>query len=136
MLLAVWRLLRPGGQFVMTNICPQEMPNGLFYRYFPSTWELDIQHFMPRQDIVKHLQIAGFTDIQLTLDYTIKPRNLHNFLVDVSQRENASQLFAIPEDEYHAGIRKIKTELAQASAPPITVQSEFCKLTLIAKKNG
>jgi ubiquinone/menaquinone biosynthesis C-methylase UbiE len=134
MLQAVWRLLRPGGQFVMTNICPREMPNGLYYRYFSSTWELDLKHFMPRQDIVQHLRTIGFTDIHLTLDYTTNPRDLRGFLTDVCQRENASQLFAIPEHEYHAGIHKIKTELAQANTHTVMVQSEFCKLTLIAKK--
>ncbi|OGG56516.1 MAG: hypothetical protein A3F84_15725 [Candidatus Handelsmanbacteria bacterium RIFCSPLOWO2_12_FULL_64_10] len=35
----IFRALRPGGRFVLTNISPRDMPGWLIYRFFPAAWE-------------------------------------------------------------------------------------------------
>jgi ubiquinone/menaquinone biosynthesis C-methylase UbiE len=35
MLKEAFRVLCPGGRFILSNICPQEMADWLYYRYFP-----------------------------------------------------------------------------------------------------
>jgi ubiquinone/menaquinone biosynthesis C-methylase UbiE len=35
----IWRVLRPRGRFVMTNIDPHQMPGWALYRYFPTALE-------------------------------------------------------------------------------------------------
>src|SRR5712691_11766480 len=48
----VFRVLKAGGRFVMTNIDPWSMPGWLVYRYFPEAEELDRQDFMPTERFV------------------------------------------------------------------------------------
>ena len=67
MIEAVFRILRPGGRFVMTNICPREMKGALLYKYFPAALETDLRDFMPRDSIMALMDHAGFiiTDVNL-----------------------------------------------------------------------
>src|SRR5712691_9606271 len=46
MMYDVWRVLKSGGRFVMTNIDPWSMPNWIVYRYFPAARDLDHQDFL------------------------------------------------------------------------------------------
>jgi SAM-dependent methyltransferase len=45
LLRAVLRLLRPGGRFVMRNMCPQESGDWLYYEYFPEAKFVDLRDF-------------------------------------------------------------------------------------------
>jgi ubiquinone/menaquinone biosynthesis C-methylase UbiE len=45
MLRAVLQVLRPGGRFVLRNMCPQESADWLYYKYFPEARLVDLQIF-------------------------------------------------------------------------------------------
>ena len=43
----VFRVLGPGGRFVLTNIDPWSMTGWALYRYFPESFALDERYFLP-----------------------------------------------------------------------------------------
>ena len=51
MLHEVFRALRPGGRFVLRNLCPEESNDWLYYRYFPEALVVDLLDFWPADAI-------------------------------------------------------------------------------------
>lgn len=131
MLTAVWRLLRPGGQFVYTNIVPHEMDGWIYYRYFPAARAVDLRDFLAPDVLVACLQQIGFRRITCTRQQTNTRQNLHEFLAVVQRRETCSQLLTIPDAAYHAGVRQIRAELGQGARE---VPTQGCILTVCAER--
>lgn len=48
----VFRALKAGGRFVMTNIDPWSMARWLLYQYFPEALDLDRQDFMQVESVI------------------------------------------------------------------------------------
>ncbi len=40
-----FRVLRPGGRFVLRNLCPQQSSDWLYYEYFPEAQTVDLKDF-------------------------------------------------------------------------------------------
>ena len=78
MLHEVFRLLRTGGRFVMTNIAPREMPGWAVYRYFPEAWERDLADFTPPKGIELLLEQVGFARIETVLDHSELEQDLES----------------------------------------------------------
>ena len=131
MLTAMFRLLRPGGQFVMINLAPHEMPGWIHYRYFPTALTRDLQDFMPHDVIVAMLRQIGFVNVTWTLDHTTTEQDLQQFLDIVCRRDTCSQLLTISDQEYQAGLQQIRNELRQGHR---MVPTEDCLLTVCAEK--
>lgn len=134
MIKEVFRILKSGGRFVMTNICPRETRNWLCYRYFPTAWEIDLQDFMPRETITVLMSQAGFIDVNIDLNHINYEQDLHQFWETVQQREACSQLMAIPDADYQTGLQKLEVEIYQAGNQPVLAQTEICLLTISAEK--
>src|SRR5919198_745831 len=60
MLREVLRVLRPGGRFVLSNICPQDMADWLYYQYFPEAQACDYEDFWPPEAVRTVMEALGF----------------------------------------------------------------------------
>lgn len=117
------RVLRPGGRFVMTNIDPWSMLDWSIYRYFPEALDLDGDDFLPADVFAAYLREAGFVNVGIERLRIRRDEPLADFLAYASERHRASQLMAISDDAYDAGLEQIRVALAKAGSRPVTVDS-------------
>jgi len=97
LLCEVFRVLKPGGRFLMSNIDPWSMPGWLVCQYFPAALTLDQQDFVPVAEFVARMQDVGFRDIRVGREDLSKPERLREFLSYACGRHRASQLMAISD---------------------------------------
>ncbi len=128
-----YRLLRPGGRFVMNNIDPWAMPKWIIYQYFPAAQDRDLEDFLPIEVLTARLEEVGFTGIQLKRDYRQVKENLAQFLQYASDRHHVSQLMVISDAEYEAGLASVKADVARLG-DQAEVDAEFCLFTLWGDK--
>lgn len=129
----VWRMLRPGGRFTISNACIHGMPGWALYHYFPTAWERDQQDFLPNE-VIKHLvERTGFHNVAINQKRWTETEDLHRLLAEARQR-TTSQLTAIPDSDYQAGLQKMEADLATAAGDVMNVPSEVCLVTIIGNK--
>jgi ubiquinone/menaquinone biosynthesis C-methylase UbiE len=128
----VYRVLKPGGRFVLTNIDPWSMPNWIIYSYFPSAREQDYHDFLPVDRLIASLHKAGFIHVQYQLNHKTEGQELSEFFRYASQRYRASQFMVIPDNDYKAGIRRLAQMMADGRKQKL--DSEFCLMTMIGDK--
>jgi ubiquinone/menaquinone biosynthesis C-methylase UbiE len=131
----IYRLLKPGGRFVMSNIDPWNMTGWLIYQFFPATWELDSQDFLPVEDFVALMKTAGFSNIQVVRRQHQPGTTLGELYAYVSQRFRTSQFMAITDEPYRAGVQRVKQRI-ELSSSDLPIQSELCFLTISGDKQG
>jgi len=129
----VFRVLKAGGRFVMTNIDPWSMPGWLVYRYFPEAEELDRQDFMPTERFAAVMGDAGFEDVRVSGTDLSRDERLNEFLVYVSTRHRASQLMAISDAAYNRGLQRLREAVAKAG-PEVVERSDFVLVTIMGDK--
>ena len=129
----IFRVLRPGGRFVITNIDPWAMDHWILYRYFPDARALDERDFLPQIELERLLAGAGFTRVAATSADLSKDEALESFFASVSRRHTASQLMAISDTAYEAGLRRVRDAVAAAGGGTV-VRSAFVLLTIVADK--
>jgi ubiquinone/menaquinone biosynthesis C-methylase UbiE len=134
MIHAVYRLLKPSGQFVMTNISPWDMPDWPYYQYFPTAFEADCQDFLPTEQLVELMCQAGFSGTTLETEFLNYTQDLHEFVAIVRRRDTCSQLLTISNADYHAGLSQLERELASAGQRNLQVHVNMCLLTLSGNK--
>ncbi len=127
---ALHRVLRPGGRFVMSNICPQRMRGWLVYRYFPEALARDLEDFMPPEEIRAELERAGFRGVTAALDERRLDEDVAAFAAYARTRANISQLMTITDAEYAAGLARLETDARAGGKRP----SELCLLRITAER--
>jgi ubiquinone/menaquinone biosynthesis C-methylase UbiE len=110
MLAEAFRLLRPGGRLVLHNMCPEECPDWLYYRYFPEAWTIDQLHFWPSDRIKSAMDAVGFAPVAVELEHVHRERNLAEWSRTVRERATCSQLLAISDASYAAGVKRLKRD--------------------------
>jgi ubiquinone/menaquinone biosynthesis C-methylase UbiE len=130
----VFRTLKPGGRFVMTNIDPWSMVEWLIYQYFPEALELDRQDFLQVEPFVALMRDVGFQDVEVMRDDLSRQESVTEFLNFAAKRHRASQLMAISDDAYAAGIRRVQDALATDRDRDLVVRSEFVLVTIVGNK--
>ena len=126
----VWRLLRPGGRFVLVNIQPQFMAGWLMYHYFPATRPVDQQRYLPHEKLLAMLDQIGFQHIQAKPEQIRTRQPARHFYQTVYPRDNASQLWAISDEAYQSGLARLEQDMAQSRM----VENEVCLITIQADK--
>jgi ubiquinone/menaquinone biosynthesis C-methylase UbiE len=129
MLRAVFRVLRQGGRFVMRNLCPQEHPDWLYYKYFPEAQALDLADFWPHETIVATMGGTGFTAVMVEFEHLRFDQDLAVWLAMVRRRELNSQLMAISDAAYEAGICRLEKEVQERNVPHLRAD-HLCLLTI------
>jgi ubiquinone/menaquinone biosynthesis C-methylase UbiE len=117
MLRAVLQVLRPGGRFVLRNMCPQESADWLYYEYFPEAQLVDLQDFWPPNAVVEVMEAAGFVAVGVAYEHLHFEQNLSAWLEIVKRRDTCSQLQAIPDAAYQAGVKRLERDIADSSQP-------------------
>jgi len=135
MLEAVFRVLRPGGRFVLSNICPQEMADWLYYQYFPESRVRDFQAFWPPDVVVRTMEAVGFVAVVVERQHLCYEQDLHVWLDTVRLRETCSQLLTISDAAYEAGVQRLERELAEGHAPLVRVD-HVCLVTIRGEKRA
>lgn len=126
----VWRLLRPGGRFVLANIQPEWMPAWLMYHYFPSARPVDQQRYLSYETLHDMLGQIGFQHIQAEKEIIRASQPAQHFYQTVYPRDNASQLWAISDQAYQAGLDHLQQDIAKNQL----VDNEVCLITIQANK--
>jgi ubiquinone/menaquinone biosynthesis C-methylase UbiE len=130
----VYRTLKPRGRFVMTHIDPWAMPDWLVYQCFPESFELDQRAFVPVERFVTLLRNAGFQDTHVTREDLSKEESVAVFFRYVSDRHRMSQLMAISDEAYAAGLRRIDKQLSESTGRAAMARSEFVRVTIRGDK--
>lgn len=119
----MYRVLRPGGHFVMTNIDPWSMLDWSIYRFFPETLDLDKHDFLPVDVFAASMREAGFANVTIDRRSVRRDTPLADFLAYASARHRASQFMAISDEAYAAGLRRVRAALAEVGSKTVTVDS-------------
>lgn len=133
MLGEVFRVLRHQGRFIMRNLCPQEHPDWLYYDYFPEARTIDLADFWPSEDIVATMEAAGFGAIVVEPEHLRFAQNLRAWLDMVRRRELNSQLMAISDAAYAAGISRLEHEVNDVHGPRVR-PDHLCLITIRGEK--
>lgn len=132
MIRGVYRVLCRNGRFVMQNIAPHEMPDWVYYHYFPTSYALDLDHYLTLDELQTLLAETGFVNIQLESNHFHYEQELAQFLALVQDRIAASQLIAIADADYEAGVARLMADVNNHLSP--SYNSEICLITLCADK--
>lgn len=130
-----YRILEPGGRFVITNLDPWSMADWIVYTFFPASRQRDHVDFLPVNEIRLCLQETGFENIRVERQHTWKGARLDEFLIYASQRHRTSQLMVIPVEEYEKGINAIKQSI-DIYGNDCRVLSEICIVWVTGDKPG
>ena len=83
------------------------------YRYFPDAFALDARDFLPVAELRALLTRAGFTAVAVTSVERQQPEDPATLLASARQRHSASQLLAISDAAYEAGLQRIRDDVAR-----------------------
>lgn len=133
MITSVFRILKPNGRFVITNLDPWSMPEWIVYRFFPSAKQRDLLDFLPVEELTTLMEQTGFCDIRVSYQHSASEENLNGFLKYASQRHRTSQLMAIQDDEYESGIARLKANVIKLGNHA-SISSEICLAWIIGDK--
>lgn len=126
--------LRPGGRFVLRNLCPQQSEDWLYYHYFPEALVVDLLDFWPPDAIAAVMEGAGFAPVAIKLEHLRFDVNLTEWLQIVrDRRDSCSQLQAIPDEAYAAGIHQLEEEIAGAAGSTVHAD-HLCMVTIRGDK--
>jgi ubiquinone/menaquinone biosynthesis C-methylase UbiE len=134
MLCAVFQALRHDGRFVMRNLCPQKCPDWLYYDYFPEALPIDLADFWPPETITATMEAIGFSAVTVELEHLRFEQDLSVWLDTVRRRDTNSQLMAISDSAYEAGIHRLECEVAGGGAPVMRAD-HLCLITIRADKD-
>jgi SAM-dependent methyltransferase len=135
MLRATYEILRCGGRLVIHNLYPQEHPDWLYYDYFPEARAVDLEDFWSTETTVAMMKAIGFTSVTVNLEHLRFEQDLRAWLDTVRRRDTNSQLMAISDRAYNAGLSRLESELAVAGAPK-TRADHICLMTIRGQRTA
>jgi ubiquinone/menaquinone biosynthesis C-methylase UbiE len=132
MLRAVFSLLRPGGRFILHNMCPEESQDWLCYEYFPEARVSDLQDFWSPDAIVESMNGAGFVEVEATYHHLRWEQEMPGWLDIVKRRDTCSQLQTISDAAYLAGVERLQRDVSDPRMPR-SRQDHLCLVTILGK---
>lgn len=135
MIEATFRILRPAGRLVITNLDPWSMPGWIVYRYFPASMQRDLIDFLPVDELTSLMEGTGYCNVRVKYRHDRSEENLSDFLKYASQRHRTSQLMAIPHKDYLDGISTLKEDVKRPGKAS-RISSEICLVWVSGDKPG
>ncbi len=135
MLRDTFRVLRLGGRFVLRNLCPQESSDWLYYEYFPEAEVADLWDFWPPEAMAAVMEGIGFTAVTVKHEHVHFEQNLLTWIEIVRRCDTCSQLLAISDTAYGAGVRRLERELEEGSGPLVRAD-HLCLITVRGEKRA
>jgi ubiquinone/menaquinone biosynthesis C-methylase UbiE len=133
MLKEAFRVLCPGGRFVLSNICPQEMADWLYYRYFPEARGLNLDDFWLPETVKEVMETIGFVAVTVERQHLRYQQDLREWLDTVRRRDTCSQLLTISDVAYEAGVQRLEGELAEKPGP-LLQEDHLCFVSIRGEK--
>ncbi|HEU0215276.1 MAG TPA: methyltransferase domain-containing protein [Stellaceae bacterium] len=133
MLREAFRVLGVEGRLVIYNLCPHEMPEWIYYAYFPEARDRDLIDFWSPERLTGEMQAIGFRNLDAKRQHIRFDHDLVAFLETTRRRENNSQLMALTDAAYEAGLRRIERDLAAAGERRVRAD-HLCFLTVRGDK--
>ena len=132
----VFRVLRPGGRFVLQNVDPWSMRDWITYQFFPEAWTVDLRDFLPSESLTTMMRDVGFGSVSVTTRVVPDAESLQGFFARVSGRHSMSQLTAISDDAYERGLAGIRERLDAAGGQDVLIPSRLTFLTIVGAKGA
>jgi SAM-dependent methyltransferase len=129
MLRAVFQVLRPGGRFVLRNMCPQRSTDWLYYEYFPEARLIDLQDFWAPDVVVENMNEMGFAEVEATYEQVNFEQALSTWIEIVRRRDTCSQLLAISDAAYQEGVKRLERDIADSKIPR-SRKNHLCLVTI------
>jgi ubiquinone/menaquinone biosynthesis C-methylase UbiE len=111
------RLIRPGGALAVSGMNPRAGRDRWYlYDYFPRTIEIDRSRYPSAGSIVDWMDSAGFDRAEWRVPHRIAHKLMGQkiFIDPALQKHGTSQHALLTDEEYAAGIDRIKSAIAQA----------------------
>lgn len=118
------RALRPGGALGIIGMDPRgHRDDWYIYRYFPGTFEIDLERFPSWETILDWIAELGFHDItQRLVEHIHDPKTGTAVLDDPYLRKDAvSQLALLSDEAYQEGLERIQNALTSGERSGETV---------------
>ena len=109
------------------------MPDWPLYAYFPESHALDLNDFMAADALVKALRDTGFSAVDIARRDHERNTSLAEWADIVARRSSCSQLWAISDDAYDAGVRRVRRDLATLGGGS-SVGDLFASITIHARR--
>ncbi len=120
----IFRVLKPGGFFIIKTRSHSILKERPIVKYFPSALDININRYPDISEIESDLRTNGFkldgtqetttVSVMRTTDYLLRVRNKHN-----------STLALIPEDEFVAGYQKLEQALSNTDTVRLSIDHTF-----------
>lgn len=124
----VFRILRPDGRFVMSNISPRDMAGWIIYRFFPAAWEKDLLDFLPKEEIERLFHEVKFRSVAVSLQRRSFEIPLREFLESARQRIHVSQLVTISDADHQDGLARIEQALKENASAVLSNEIGLIKV--------
>jgi len=119
---------------VLRNLCPQECADWLYYDYFREARARDFEDFWPPDAVITAMRDCGFGPVRAEREHRYFEEDLLSWLETVQRRDTCSQLLAISDNAYEAGLRRLTRELASRSGPVLR-DNHLCLVTFRGEKH-
>jgi SAM-dependent methyltransferase len=123
-----FRVLKPGGDLVITNIDPHSAQQWVLYRWFPEALAIDLHRFPIWETIAACLEQVGFREVRLERSWFNRALTVTGHLEWMRLRA-ASQLALLTDDQFAAGIAQMEREAAKDDGTLLPERSMSVKLS-------
>ncbi len=108
----ICRILRPNGKFCVTTQSHHQITQRATSIFFPSTIEIDQARYPTIESIETMLLDAGFADVE-SKTHLFNPQRLGADYLLTIEKKGFSMLHKIDEEEYQAGLRKLRDRFSR-----------------------
>ena len=101
----------------------------LYYEYFPEAQSVDLQDFWPPDAVVRVMRAAGFVMVEVAYEHIHFEQDLPAWLEIIRRRDTCSQLQAISDAAYQAGVIRLERDVTDPSMPK-SRNDHLCLVTI------